>query len=179
MVLFFNGDNVSSVLENEYWISYWGDDADTEIQFIYDDYDNVENILEFLDEQELDYRNDDHDEKIEKILFEKLGEKHFSAYEYFDKNSKVLIEKVMSGLLEEYPAIKAKEEEWFEEGEEMPSITSIEDMKNYISPLRIYFHEDGNIGIGFDCEWEEEHGLGVLFNENDGVIEIGDYPVAF
>ncbi len=182
MQLFYNGDNVSCVMENDYWTSYWSNGEDTEIDFIFDDYEESEKILEFLEELNLDYNSEDDNEKIDNILAQKLHKKHFSSYEYYDKNTKDFLEIIMTKILEEYPTIKANIEKMFADediSDEMPKISSIEDLKKYIQPQRIYFHENGNIGVGFNCEWEEEHGLGILFNEKDGVLEIGDFPVAF
>ena len=42
----------------------------------------------------------------------------------------------------------------------------------------IYLHEDGLIGLGGECTWEDEHALGVLL-ENGKVIDCGYASVAY
>ncbi len=176
MILFYNGDNVASVVESEYWNAFWNIDERTEIEFLYDDYDVTDQIYEFLKESNLDYCDDSDDEAIAKILEEKLCENHFKGYEFLEKSIQKIIDKVMLGILNKYPEIV---EEYGEYADEMPEISTVQDLKEYIKPLKVFIHEDGNIGIGFDCEWEEEHGLGILYSKDDGVIVVGDFSEAF
>lgn len=176
MVLYYNGENIASIVENDYWDTYWGVDESTEIQFIFDDYDEVEQIEELMEELNLDYCNKNDEEEISKILKKKLTTKHLNSYEYVEKSIKEILDKVMLGVVEKHPVILEEFEDCIEE---MPVIATVEDLKEYISPLRLFIHEDGNIGIGFDCYWEEEHGLGVLFSIENGVISVGDFSEAF
>lgn len=45
--------------------------------------------------------------------------------------------------------------------------------------MELYFNDEGNIGIMFNCDWEEEHGLGIFFNVEENSFVVGDCSIAF
>lgn len=65
----------------------------------------------------------------------------------------------------------------------LPMEIDAEKLLTLITPVEIYINPEeecapGRFGLGFECEWESEHGLGVSFNEWD-VNEVGVMEVAF
>ena len=85
----------------------------------------------------------------------------------------------MLALKDVYPQIQGLygyDEE--EKSKYMPDIIKPEDFKKLIKPNTIIILDvakDGMsyIGFGFDCEWDEEHGLGVM-THGGKIVEIGD-----
>lgn len=64
--------------------------------------------------------------------------------------------------------------------EMMPEISDFADL---LRPFTVYVHpadEYGEIGIGvlFRCEWDLEHGLGVVFRGSE-VVELDGADIAF
>jgi hypothetical protein len=80
------------------------------------------------------------------------------------------------------PAARHRREE-FGWGDGFPVISSADDLKSQIGVYKIYIHNlsDQNIPyIGFEmgCNWEEEHGLGVLMH-GTRCAEVGHADSAF
>lgn len=64
---------------------------------------------------------------------------------------------------------------------DMPVVTNAAALLPYYHPYSIYLPEEpelGRFGIGFGCEWEEEHGFGIQFR-NWHIVEIGGDAEAF
>lgn len=91
---------------------------------------------------------------------------------------------VLTALLEIYPAIK---EQYGYDPEDAvkytPDITSIDDFKKVIGITTIHFLPVSREGIAytgysFSCNWDEEHGLGIITHK-ERIIEIGGADTAF
>lgn len=57
-------------------------------------------------------------------------------------------------------------------------IQGIEDLEKSIELNSIQIHQRGNVGISFNCIWDEEHGLGVRIDINKDV-EVGEASEAY
>ena len=69
------------------------------------------------------------------------------------------------------------------EDEEIPLVENDSELKELIMPLRVSIHEivkDGYnyVGFGFDCSWQEEHGIGILMYK-DRIVQHGGEDHAF
>lgn len=65
----------------------------------------------------------------------------------------------------------------------LPKEINREKLLKLISPSEIYINPEeecdpGRFGFGLECEWDEEHGLGVYF-DNWRITEVGGMDVAF
>jgi hypothetical protein len=60
----------------------------------------------------------------------------------------------------------------------MPKPTSPDVIADLFYISAIYLHEDGKIGLGAQCTWDEEHGYGVLL-KNNKVVSVGHEDEAF
>ena len=87
---------------------------------------------------------------------------------------------ILSGILTEYPAIRRSYlDAYGDEGvsDLLPEISSIDDLRRLIRLHNINIHQVKKsdvpyIGYEFGCEWDDEHGLGVLMHANR-IVEIG------
>lgn len=63
-----------------------------------------------------------------------------------------------------------------------PIINSKEEINDLVSKIKIYitdsYDDTRNVGIGMECTWEDEHGLGVRF-ENEEVVAVGYYSEVY
>ena len=69
------------------------------------------------------------------------------------------------------------------EDEEIPEVQNNDELLELLMPLHATIHEttkDGinYVGFGFDCSWQEEHGIGVLMYK-DRVVQHGGEDHAF
>ena len=99
--------------------------------------------------------------------------------QYIADNQTDLQTLIMKIISEDYD--KALKE--YGEDEDIPVVKNEEELKELLMPLSVTIHstvKDGYnyIGYGFDCSWEEEHGLGIL-TYKDTVIEHGGEDHAF
>jgi hypothetical protein len=60
----------------------------------------------------------------------------------------------------------------------MPKPTSPEVVADLFTITAIYLHQDGSIGLGGHCTWDEEHGYGVRI-KNGKIVEVGHESDAF
>lgn len=104
---------------------------------------------------------------------------------WFIDNSSNVISSFLNIMLQAYPEIKSGYIE--EYGDEVidlfPQIDYAEDMKTVMGLVTIHIHniaKDGIpiIGLEFGCNWEDEHGLGVLFWK-DRILDIGHADTSF
>ncbi|MCR9289728.1 MAG: hypothetical protein NXI23_20325 [Bacteroidetes bacterium] len=115
----------------------------------------------------------------------KHGEKNLpdpsqlKAIEFLIENEQLIKETIMNKLLPYYTQLRIDwgEEDW------MPKVHSKEDFKNMIGLSWIHVlnvEKEGIAYIGFEmgCQWDEEHGLGVMLHK-DRVVEIGGADSSF
>ena len=65
----------------------------------------------------------------------------------------------------------------------MPDVNSLEEFKNLIGLSFVHLIDEekeglGYVGFEFGCEWDPEHGLGVMTYKNE-VVELGGADTAF
>ena len=92
-------------------------------------------------------------------------------------NSEAIRDSILNAILKKLPDIEA------EYDIDLPLIKNVEDFKNHIGLSIIHIMKSGkdnfvNVGYEFGCTWDEEHGLGIMTN-NDKLIAIGDAETAF
>ncbi len=115
---------------------------------------------------------------------EKENEKHKNGLKYLKENQMLVLNNILSELLEQYPSLQEKYNYSDEDKADfMPDITDISGFAMLLSPTNMYVFSEYKddfpyIGIGFSCSWDEEHGLGVVVHK-DKVIKIGDASDAF
>ena len=96
------------------------------------------------------------------------------------ENGQAVVQSVLAALLPYHLTMK---KEWELDDELMPPVTSVEDFRKQIglSQVHVLEHEvDGMayIGLELGCEWEDEHGLGIVVR-GSRVVEIGEADIAF
>ncbi|MFI1742866.1 DUF6985 domain-containing protein [Thalassobellus sediminis] len=118
------------------------------------------------------------------LILDKPKDYQYSAYKYVIENQEIIKEKILSALLKEYPEIQnIYDYESDEKQEIMPDITTNNEFKKLIGLSRLHFvnvHKNniGYVGFEFGCEWDDEHGLGVMTYMNR-VIKIGGADSSF
>jgi hypothetical protein len=100
-----------------------------------------------------------------------LSKGQFETIQYLTKNSEIVRDSLLHGLLKDYSNAKDTYEEI------MPQITGIEDYKNHLELSYIHImdsEKDGFAYYGFELEssWDPEHGVGAMMHK-DRVIAIG------
>lgn len=100
-----------------------------------------------------------------------------NAINYLIENTDLVRDNLLIGLLNEMPKLSEIYEDL------LPQIDKIEDFKNYIGLANLHLiasDKDGFAYIGFElgCEWDEEHGLGIMMHK-DRVVAIGQADTAF
>jgi hypothetical protein len=91
---------------------------------------------------------------------------------------------VLDAILTAYPKERAKMLKWCEESElpDLPSASTLDELRPMIAFYSLYVHEsrDGlaDLGFGFSCQWDIEHGAGVRWLD-DRVVCIGNSEIAF
>jgi hypothetical protein len=100
-------------------------------------------------------------------------------------NAELLRDRVTRAIFEEYPRMRETFADFFGEDLEarMPELRDPADLKSLIGLSTVHISDvskDGVAYVGFEfgCEWEEEHGLGVITHK-DRIIEVGDSETAF
>lgn len=100
-----------------------------------------------------------------------------NAIKYLVDNSDEVRDALLTGLLNEMTELKGIYEDL------IPEINKIEDFRNCIGLANIHImpsDKDNFAYIGFElgCEWDEEHGVGVMMHK-DKVVAIGQADTAF
>lgn len=96
----------------------------------------------------------------------KLNTNQINAFHHIKDKSFSDWKRVTDAILDYY-------QENYSEYDDIEVIKTQQDLKKSIQLSRIIFHEDGNVGMTFNCSWDEEHGLGIILELN-GNIEIGE-----
>ena len=100
-----------------------------------------------------------------------------NGVKYLVDNSDDVRDALLTGLLNELPELKNIYEDL------IPEITKIEDFRNCIGLANIHIKssdKDNFAYIGFElgCDWDEEHGVGVMMHKNR-IVAIGQADTAF
>jgi hypothetical protein len=112
-----------------------------------------------------------------------LDSSEISSILWFLENEPSISKALLQSLLIKYPVLKAKSDySRAEKAELMPDVASVDDFRNLIGLYSVNIHpliKDGApyVGFEFGCNWEEEHGLGVLMH-GTRTVEIGHADTA-
>lgn len=109
---------------------------------------------------------------------------HKEGYNYLISNQAGLLQTVIHVIFEKYS--KWQQEYDYEEDERerlMPDISSALELKRLIIPSKIFIMDVEKrgfpfLGFQFECNWDEEHGVGVMVYKNR-VVRIGNSDTAF
>ncbi|WP_425077861.1 DUF6985 domain-containing protein [Psychroserpens sp. S379A] len=118
------------------------------------------------------------------LILDKPKDYQYNAYNYVIENQETIKEIILVALLKKYPEIQNTYDYEPDEKEEiMPDISNINEFKTLIGLSRLHFvnvHKDnvGYVGFEFGCEWDDEHGLGIM-TYMDRVIKIGGADCSF
>jgi hypothetical protein len=96
------------------------------------------------------------------------------------ENGAQAVQSVLAALVPYHRGLK---KDWEMNDKEMPPVTDPEDFRKMIGlgQLHVLPHTADDVaylGLEFGCDWEEEHGLGVVLHK-DRVIEVGEASDAF
>ena len=114
-----------------------------------------------------------------------INEEEKKLINWFLDNNSTVISVVKDILFRAYPEIKNGYIEEF--GEEVadlfPPVTEVEDIKSVLGIVNIHIHTIAKdnipvIGLEIGCDWEEEHGIGMLFWK-DRILDFGQADTAF
>jgi hypothetical protein len=105
-----------------------------------------------------------------------------AAYQFLNENEEAVSSSVIQGIFEYYQFARAEDPNWFDDWD-CPAIDSVSDLAGLIEFAGVVvtpFDHNGSslIGFQFQCDWDVEHGLGVLLDK-DRVIDIGNGETAF
>jgi hypothetical protein len=114
---------------------------------------------------------------------EPLKANELALIAWFFEHENEVSQSLQQALVDAYPDLR--EQYGFDaDGEtDLPEVRDIEDLKSVIGLHSVNIHQVARdelpyIGYEFGCNWEEEHGLGVLMHGTK-VIEIGGADTAF
>lgn len=107
------------------------------------------------------------------------------AYAYHVESAKEVMIAVLTALRPYYESMRPRYREFLGEEFEtrMPALTDAEDLRGLIFLQHVHVHpwtKDGKayVGLQFGCAWDQEHGLGVMMNQNR-VVDLGEAAVSF
>jgi hypothetical protein len=107
------------------------------------------------------------------------------AFHFLRDNGELLRDKVTKAIFDEYPKLRDTFADLLGEDLEttMPALRDPSDLKRLIGLSTVHISSEAKDGIayvGFElgCDWEKEHGLGVITHK-DRIIEVGDSETAF
>jgi hypothetical protein len=112
---------------------------------------------------------------------EPLTDSEIASILWVIHNEAVLSGAAVSSLFMEYPLLQRRAHK--EPARLMPDIRCTDDLRALIGLHAIHIHQvlkDGMPYVGFElgCNWDEEHGLGILVHGNR-TVEIGGADTAF
>jgi len=104
-------------------------------------------------------------------------EEQINALGFLNDNDAKIRDAILQALLEEIPEIRDIYEDL------VPEINSIADFKPLLGLSIIHVMDSDKdgfayIGYEFGCDWDEEHGIGVMMHK-DRVLEIGQADISF
>jgi hypothetical protein len=108
------------------------------------------------------------------------GEMQCRAVQFQIENGDKVVRSVIAALLPYYREFK---QDAGASDENMAQVSSVEDFRNLIGLSQVHVwpsHADGlaHIGLEFGCEWDEEHGLGVVLH-GARVVDVGQADTSF
>ena len=113
---------------------------------------------------------------------EPLTSSEIALVNWFFEHEAEVSESLQRTLVDEYAELRVQHGCDAEGAADMHDVRDVEDLKLVIGLHTVNIHQvnrDGvpYLGFEFGCDWEEEHGLGVLMHGTQ-VVEIGDADTA-
>lgn len=123
---------------------------------------------------------------------DQMGKKQKKTMEEFLKKQQELAPQILEKIFEWYKDNYSSYKDGWMSGGEMseeeleeflPAPNSAQNLLSHLTPAVLHLPSEKNFaedtfGIEFDCDWDEEHGLGVLV-KNGKVLEVGHAQVAY
>lgn len=114
---------------------------------------------------------------------EPLSEREMRLITWFEKNESKVAEAVKIGVIDWCSPASVERKTRFDFSDDFPAISDERGLKENVGLHAVYVHQldVGGVpylGYEFGCEWEEEHGLGVLMH-GYRVVEVGFANTAF
>lgn len=114
---------------------------------------------------------------------EPLTEQERNLLSWFERNEPRISEAVKAAVIQWCSPQSSERLEKFDFGDDFPVISGDQDLRNNIGLHALHIHQlevEGvpYVGYEFGCEWEDEHGLGVLMH-GTRVAEVGFADTAF
>jgi hypothetical protein len=113
---------------------------------------------------------------------ERPSQEQVASFQHLLAHQESLLDAVLEAVHTEYPRLRGRLKEFVDE-HSMPPGSEPAGLLRLISPNIIHLlanPKDGftRVGFGFDCKWDEDHGLGVLTHQGR-VIKVGGADEAF
>jgi hypothetical protein len=104
------------------------------------------------------------------------------AYRFLKDNQQAIADAILKMIFRSYPKFRETYGTDPEEGG-MPVVKTAEQLKNFVGPSTIHVlpvSKSGVTYVGFEfgCDWDEEHGLGVMTHKKR-VVEVGGADTSF
>lgn len=117
-------------------------------------------------------------------IVDEITEVHENAFNYFVEQQSSILNIAINKIYLNY--LSWQEEYGYDEDEKpslMPDLTCIEDLKSLIKPQKVYIMDIemesiAYCGIDFQCRWDDEHGLGIMFHKSR-IVKVGGSDTAF
>ena len=108
---------------------------------------------------------------------EPLTEQEMGLINWFEQNEPKVSQAVKSALIEWCSPYCAERTSRFDFEEDFPAVANEDDLKRNVGLYAVNIHQVDRggvpyIGYEFGCQWEEEHGLGVLM-QGTRVVNVG------
>jgi len=114
-----------------------------------------------------------------------------AAYEFLKKNQSELADKVLAAIFKAYPKMRKEHNEFltFDDGDPIPGAVAMPPLKSAsqlkklmglgtVHILNIAKGGQAYVGFEFGCEWDEEHGFGVMTHKLR-MVEVGQGDSSF
>ena len=117
-------------------------------------------------------------------IVDEITDIHENGFKYLVEHQFNILNVALNEVYRRYPLWQ--EEYGYDEEEKkslMPNLACIEDLKKLMTPQKVYImdveiNSMPYIGIEFQCRWDEEHGVGLMFHKNR-VVKVGGADTAF
>ena len=110
------------------------------------------------------------------------GKEQVAAFEYVKEQEEELTNAVLAAIFKEYPKLR-REYGASSDEERLPEIKRPEELKKLIQPGSLHILDvarggSAYVGFDFECNWDEEHGLGVM-THGLRIVKIGIADASF
>ena len=114
---------------------------------------------------------------------EPLGEQELRLISWFEQNEPMVSNAVKAAIINWCSPQSTERAARFDFGDDFPVVSDDQDLRENVGLYSVNVHQlaaDGlpYVGFEFGCEWEDEHGLGVLMH-GTRVVDVGFADTAF